>query len=202
MTSLFNGWLDNQNLRGPTKKWVVAFSPRRAWGDGLDKYFELYPEGRLISILRDPLSWFSSAQGRDPNADPAELIELWRKSANEMLRASRGFKEQVRIVRFDDLVLKTKDTMRGLAKFLEITFDPVLAEPTFNGYPVGANSSFAEDRTGVISDPVERYKDVLSEEQIKLVSSKCEKLYEQVVAILPAAAPPRAPRRASRAAPR
>ena len=123
-------------------------------------------------------------------------------AAGEGTKASRRFKERVRIIRFEELVLKTEDAMRGLAEFLEIDFDPVLTEPTFNGYPVGANSSFAEDRTGVISAPVERYKDVLSDEQKKLVGSKCDKLYEQVVASLPGAAPPRAPRRASRGAPR
>jgi len=50
MTSLFNAWLDNQNLRGVEKRWVVAFSPRRAWGDGLDRFESIYPDGRLISI--------------------------------------------------------------------------------------------------------------------------------------------------------
>ena len=86
MTSLFNGWLDNQHLRGREKRWVVAFSPRRAWNERLDKLFELYPDGRLISILRDPLSWYSSAQGRDPGADPEKLVEHWKHSVGEMLR--------------------------------------------------------------------------------------------------------------------
>jgi hypothetical protein len=88
MTSLFNAWLDNQNLRGAEKRWVVAFSPRRAWGDGLETFFRIYPDGRLISILRDPLSWFSSAQGRDPEADVDALLELWKRSAREMLEGA------------------------------------------------------------------------------------------------------------------
>src|SRR5947208_968190 len=36
MTSLFSAGLDNPNLYTGPKRWVVAFSPRRAWGDGLD----------------------------------------------------------------------------------------------------------------------------------------------------------------------
>jgi hypothetical protein len=183
MTSLFNGWLDNQNLRGREKKWVVAFSPRRAWGDGLDKFFDLYPEGRLISILRDPLSWFSSAQGRDPEGDPAAPVEVWRRSASEMLEASRRYEERVRIVRFDKLVLNTEEAMRGLAEFLDIDFDPVLTGPTFNGYPVGPNSSYVEDRTGVVAEPVERYKEVLSEEQQELIRAECGELYREVLAV-------------------
>ncbi|MFL5892582.1 MAG: sulfotransferase family protein [Solirubrobacterales bacterium] len=179
MTSLFNGWLDNQNLRGAEKRWVVAFSPRRAWGDGLDKLFELYPDGRLISILRDPESWFSSAQGRDPEADPEALLELWKRSADEMTEAKERYGELVFVLRFEELVRDTEATMRSLAGFLGIDYDPILATPTFNGYPVGANSSFEVHSTGVLSDPVDRYKEVLSEEQRRWILGECGQLYEK-----------------------
>jgi hypothetical protein len=183
-TSLFNAWLDNQNLRGPEKRWVVAFSPRRAWEDGLDKLFELYPDGRLISILRDPLSWFSSARGRDPEADVGGLLEAWKRSAGEMLEGSRRYEDRVYIVRFDELLLDTPGAMRRLAAFLGIDFDPRLTIPTFNGYPVGANSSYGvKSETGVVAAPVKRYKKVLSEEQQELIRGECEELHQEVLAV-------------------
>ena len=55
-----------------------------------------------------------------------------------MLEAERRYGDRVCIVRFDELVLDTAATMRRLADFLEIEFDPRLTTPTFNGYPVGA----------------------------------------------------------------
>ena len=181
MTSLFNAWIDNQHLLGPDKRWVVAFSPRRAWGDGREKLFELYPDGRLISVLRDPLSWFSSAKERDPKADPEGLLEHWIHSADEMLEAHRRYPERFCVVRFDELVLETEATMRKLAGFLEIDYDPCLAVPTFNGYPVGANSSFEVRETGVVSDPVERYKKVLSAAQRELITERCDQRYREVL---------------------
>ena len=183
MTSLFNGWLDNQNLRGPEKRWVVAFSPRRAWGDGLETFFRIYPDGRLISILRDPLSWYASAQGRDPGADVGALLELWKRSAREMIEAERSYRAQVSLVRFEELLLDTEGTMRRLAAFLEIDFDPLLTVPTFNGYPVGPNSSYETSQTGVMTDPVERYKELLSDEQQELIRSECEDLYQEALAL-------------------
>jgi hypothetical protein len=183
MTSLFNAWLDNESLRGPDKRWVVAFSPRRAWGDGLERFFGLYPDGRLISILRDPFSWFASAQGRDPNADPAVLLDLWKRSAREMLEASRRYAERVTVVRFEELVLETEAAMRHLAAFLEIDFDPRLVAPTFNGYPVGPNSSYEDDRTGVVTEPVDRYKELLSDEQQEHIRGECEGLYQETLAL-------------------
>jgi Sulfotransferase family len=184
MTSLFNAWLDNQNLRGAEKRWVVAFSPRRAWGDGREKLFELYPDGRLISILRDPLSWFTSAQGRDPEADPEPLFELWKRSTQEMVDAKRRYPDLVFILRFDELVRQTDKTMRALAGFLGIDYDPVLTTPTFNGYPVGANSSYEVRTTGVVSDPVERYKEILSEEQRERILGECRELYEEALGLV------------------
>jgi len=184
MTSLFNAWLDNQNLRGPEKRWVAAFSPRRAWGEGREKLFELYPDGRLISILRDPLSWFTSAQGRDPEADPEALLGLWKRSAQEMIEAKDRYGDRVFILRFDELVRQTDKTMRALARFLGIDYDPVLATPTFNGYPVGANSSYEVHTTGVLTDPVERHKELLSDEQRKRILGECDELHKQALKVV------------------
>ncbi len=65
MTSLFNGWLDNQNLRGAEKRWVVAFSPRRAWGE--------WPRQVLRALS-------GRAADLDP-ARPAELVHARRRGA-------------------------------------------------------------------------------------------------------------------------
>lgn len=181
MTSLFNAWLDNQNLRGPEKRWVAAFSPRRAWGEGREKLFELYPDGRLISILRDPLSWYTSEQARIKEPVTVDRVAGWQKSAQQMRRGAETYPRRVFIVRFDELVLDTPGTMSRLADFLDIDFDPILATPTFNRYPVGANSSYGVKRTGVVSDPVERYKRVLPADQQKLIRDECWGLYEEVL---------------------
>jgi hypothetical protein len=184
MTSLFNGWLDNQNLRGADKRWVVAFSPRRAWGERLETLFELYPNGRLISILRDPLSWYTSAEGRSLEPDPERLVELWKRSVLEMMEASRRHRERVSIVRFDALVRDTEATMRHLANFLKIDFDPQLTVPTFNRHPTGPNSSYETRRTGLVTDPLEHYKKHLSKEQKEFVRRECLALYEEALSVL------------------
>jgi hypothetical protein len=73
--------------------------------------------------------------------------------------------------------------MRRLADFLGIDFDERLTVPTFNGYPVGPNSSYEASSTGVLTDPVERYKQLLSEEQQNHITGECEDLYEQALAL-------------------
>jgi hypothetical protein len=186
MTSLFNAWLDNQNLYQPDKRWVVAFAPRLAWEDGRESFFSTYPDGRLVSIIRDPYSWFTSARGRVKEEEiesEERMLSLWRKSAEEMLAAKSSKGDQVFIVGFDELINDTEATMRRLADYLGIDFEPVLTTPTFNLNPVGANSSYGAPGPGVHKDPLTRHEQLLSDEQRAAIDTECRKLYEQVLAV-------------------
>jgi hypothetical protein len=81
--------------------------------------------------------------------------------------------------------------MRGLAAFLQIEYDPVLATPTFNGYPVGANSSYEVRTTGVLTDPLERHKELLSDEQRERILGECEALHKEALGVVDRKAAPR-----------
>ena len=88
LTSLFNAWVNNHALDDAQKRWVVAFAPRLSWGDGLEGFFSAYPDGALISVLRDPYSWFNSSRGRQPGVlNDARSLAWWMEGAREMLRS-------------------------------------------------------------------------------------------------------------------
>jgi hypothetical protein len=106
-----------------------------------------------------------------------------------MLRARSEFGDRVLIVRFEDLLLATGATMRHVADFLEIDFDPQLLRPTFNRYPVGANSSYDVRSTGVVADPIARHETLLSEDERDRIAGACGEVYQQVLT-LSAPAPP------------
>jgi len=187
LTSLFNAWLDNQNLYGDDKRWVVAFAPRLAWGKGGDRFFETYPDGRVISILRDPWSWYTSARGRERaegGLGMDRLLERWKQSVREMLAGKERYGSRLSVVRFEDLVSDTEQTMRALVGYLGIDFDPQLCVPTFNRYPVGANSSYAVRQPGVLTDPLTRHRELLPDEDRALIGDECQELYEQALALV------------------
>jgi hypothetical protein len=83
-----------------------------------------------------------------------------------MLRNKSRHGDRVIVLRFEDLIERTEETMRQLAADIRIPYQPTLVEPTVNGQPLFANSSFAVETTGIIAAPVDRGA-MLSEESAR-----------------------------------
>jgi len=184
MTSYFGAWLNNQNSTGH-KKFITAFTARLSMSkENMESFFEIYSDGRLISLIRDPKNWYPSAIRHKPRIcrDIQEGIDLWRKSAQAMVRNKERYGDRVCIFTFEDLITKTKSVMRYLAEFLEIRFDDILLEPTFNKYPIRANTSFEAEQDGIIESTLNRYK-TLAQEELEFIENMSEELYRQVLSL-------------------
>ena len=117
------------------KKYVTAFTPRLSFKqENMDFFFEVYPDGRLISLIRDPRNWFPSALRHGPKlyGDIKLAILQWNESAQAMLRNKELYGDRIRLLKFEDLVGDTEAVMRYLSKFLDIEFEDILVVPTFN----------------------------------------------------------------------
>jgi len=182
MTSYFGAWLNNQNSSG-NKKFITAFTARLSMSKGnMESFFEIYPDGRLISIIRDPKNWYPSAIRHKPRICRGirDGVDLWKESAQAMLRNKNRYGDRVCILTFEDLITKTKSVMLYLAEFLEVKFDDILLEPTFNKYPIRANTSFAAEKNGIIYSTLQRYK-TLAQEELEFIESTSIELYGQVL---------------------
>ena len=182
MTSYFGAWINNQNRYGQ-KKYVTAFTPRLAMiEDNMESFFEVYPDGRLLSIVRDPKNWYPSAARHRSNVygDIRKSIDLWKTSTKAALRNKEKYRERVCIVRFEDLVSKTESVMSYMADFLGINFDNILLVPTFNKCPIRANTSFNAEQHGIVASTLSRYK-MLSEEELKIIEKMTEDIYSMIL---------------------
>ena len=182
MTSYFGAWINNQNRYGQ-KKYVTAFTPRLAMiEDNMESFFEVYPDGRLLSIVRDPKNWYPSAVRHRSNVygDIRKSIDLWKTSTKAALRNKKKYRERVCIVRFEDLVSKTESVMSYMADFLGINFDNILLVPTFNKCPIRANTSFNAEQHGIVANTLSRYK-MLSEEELKIIEKMTEDIYSMIL---------------------
>jgi hypothetical protein len=171
MTSYFGAWVNNQNYYG-TKRAVTGFTPRLADDErNVERFFAAYPDGRLISILRNPKNWFPSASRhnakikKDKYGEIRRALEQWRTGAQAMARNQARYGERVCVLRFEDLVQNTERVMRRLADFVGIEFDGILLVPTFNRCPIQANTSFDNREEGIIQGTLARHQALTSAER-------------------------------------
>jgi hypothetical protein len=163
MTSYFNAWLDYQGLYGSERKCVAAFVPRMSMReDSVERFFRDYPTGKLVSIVRDPKTWFVSFAKKKPDerVDVADAIPRWKRSAEAALANKKRYGDRVVLLRFESLLRDVEPTMRSLARDLGLAFDECLLTPTFQGMPIRANSTFRVEQHGVLDAPLRRAQDL------------------------------------------
>jgi hypothetical protein len=178
LTSLFNAWLDYQNLYAGPKEWVVAFEPRLAIREtGLDAFFADYSDGLLVTIVREPGAWLASFL-KHVDTEPRLAIRRWIRSAERGLQEHAAHPDRVAVVLFEDLVQHTEVVMRALCERMRIPFSDVLLSPTYNSMPVLSDSSH-QMTTGLDTATVQR-RGTFSPDVIALVDKWATPLYLQV----------------------
>jgi hypothetical protein len=156
MTSYFGAWLSNQNYHSP-KKFVTAYTRKLALiKENMESFFEVYPDGRLISLIRDPQNWLPYARLHWPKRyeDVSKAVNQWNECARAMLWNKEKYRDSVCLLRFEDLLSNTQAVMRYLADFLGIEFDDILLAPTFNKFPIKVDTSFKAEDHGIADSPL------------------------------------------------
>jgi hypothetical protein len=183
-TAYFNAWLDNQNLLGTQKEWLTAFTPRLMQREqSVADFFSDYPDGILVSVIRDPLNWYASARRWSPGEyGPIDLaLGHWEANAQAMLRNHERFPSQVILLTFEKLLQDTAATVRWLAERLGIQEHPALLTPTFNNQPIKANSSYHVPSAGVLREPMDRFRQDLEGHEIAQIERQALPIFEEVV---------------------
>jgi hypothetical protein len=184
-TSYFNAWVDNHNLYTGPKRVVTAFTAGLAAdAANVERFFSTYPDGTLISIVRNPRGWYASARkhkNRFRKVEPA--IARWRQSTEAALAAGERYGDRVLVITYEDLVLDTEATMGRIAARIGIAMLPSLLMPTFNGRPIRANSSQPVPAYGVLPDRTSAFRDTLEPETIELIEERAGDLYERAAAL-------------------
>jgi hypothetical protein len=185
-TSYFNAWLDNHNLYTGPKKVVTGFTPRLAMKESaLEQFFAAYPEGTLISIVRDPRAWYVSASTYKAElyGDVEIALDLWRRSAESAMEAGDRYGERVLVLTYERLLEQPEETMARIAERIGITMSPQLLEPTFNGRAIRANSAYPVERYGILPERAGVYPDSLDPERVERIRELAGDVYERAAAL-------------------
>jgi hypothetical protein len=187
LTAYFNAW--EGGPRPLDRRWVVGFEPAAISNDARMRCFEQnYPDGRVVTVLRDPWSWYASARrwsARFTHADVA--LRYWLRAADASLAYRERHPETTLLVSFKQLVADSHAAVGRICAFLDIPLVDAALRPTVNGLPARANSSFAPVEGDVSEAPATRGEDLSAIDRAR-VDELAEKAWNRVLAVLPEAA--------------
>jgi|GEM_PF-2311265 len=174
--SFFDSW-DGYPETGQ-EKWIGGFTPRLLLNYGsLKRFWNDYPDGVLIAIVRNPFTWFASSRRHDKSYEPIEnAIELWRCSTLSALVQAQVNPTRFHLMTYESLVKNTVLEMRVLAHRLGISFTPTLLEPTFRGMPILPNSSYIVSKYGIHQQSLGT-ANLLSESERSYIKQEAFELY-------------------------
>ena len=169
--SFFYSW--KNYLKTGKEKFYSGFTPRLALiKRSRDLLFNDYPDAKIISIIRDPLSWYSSSSVHNSSHQDIKIaINEWVSSTNIQLECAMNQPDKFHVILFEDLVTKSEVTLRDICSFSKINFDPCLLRPTFNKKPVYPNSSYSNDKKGIQPSMTQR-NNYLEKSQIDFIEHK------------------------------
>jgi tetratricopeptide (TPR) repeat protein len=181
--SYFSSWEDGSPSGRP--RWTIAFCPRLImFEQSVTGFFRDYPDGRIISCVRDPVDWYASSRRHSPEYETVErALPLWTGSVRAGLELARARPGQVELVGYEELVRDVDGQMRRLAERLDIRFDPILTTPTFAGEPVLPNSSFAIAETGVHRRSLDQ-RALLGGEELAAIEAAAAPLFQEALAFM------------------
>jgi hypothetical protein len=191
MTAFFNAWLDYQNLYRSPKLYTTAFTPRvNMYPQHVEQFFRDYPDGHIISVLRDPFSWLASAKKhRRPTPDMKQastmnLMSLWEQSTLCAKRNKSKYGDRYHVVLFSDLVSDPRGLLSALCNVFRLSWSENLLNPTFNGMPISPNTSheLLRESVGIVEAAQDTYAHVLTEEEIVLLRTSYEPVYAECAA--------------------
>jgi hypothetical protein len=156
--------------------YIAGFVPRMAMHpESIALFFTDYPDGRLISILRDPADWFASRRAHTKSGevrygDVKEEMVLWDQMAAQALHYSKEYGDRFLLLSFRDLVSDREGTMRRVCTWAGIDFDPSLLNQTFEGKLIHPNTNF--------HDPPEQLAAAALDRKLRLSADERAHAYE------------------------
>ena len=190
-SSYFGSWLNYTGRTEIEKKYIVGFVPQLMnTSRKVDRFFELYPDGKYIGIIKDPLLWLESAKRHEKynGVSTEQLLRGWRASVDSIIQAKKKYAERTIVISFEDLIARTDLLMNRVAERLEIEPHSILSTPTFNGNKIesssnrdGRVSAGAIDQRAIERD--DKLRHMIDPEELKLSLQSFERAMDLVVKV-------------------
>lgn len=162
------------NLTQLPRKWVEKSTNNI---EDACKLFRLYPRAKFLHIVRHPGAIIAAQKRKQSLKNREYSLARELETIHQSMRYGLSNmpcigNEQYYIVRFEDLVSDAENVMRGVAKFLDISYSEILIQPTVFGKYAGSNTSRFDQpvKSGRV-DPITsgRWKKELSIDEVNFI---------------------------------
>jgi hypothetical protein len=137
----------------------------------IDEILRVFPDARFIYLARNPLDLAASLKRRGEWRRVLRMVWGWNRGTETALQWTTSTPDQVRLVRYEDLVQMPRKTMQEICTFASLSFlEDLLEIPHVNR----SETPYNEDslRSGINASRVHYYADVLSPEEEAVVRSQ------------------------------
>jgi hypothetical protein len=141
--------------------------------EGIPGFLEMFPEGRVVHLYRDPRAVLSSYKHMTYHPEPMYLdavfasLAMFNYISRDEIRADPG----VYLLKYENLVRSPKKVLTDLCSFLRIRFtDKMLEVGNFIdrfGKKFDSNSSFTGPRSNFDTQTIDLWKNKLSKLEIR-----------------------------------
>jgi hypothetical protein len=178
-SAFWTAWADGPSVVDDVR-WLVGFRPGTI-GDAasMQRLHRDYPTGRVVTLVRDPVTWFVSARRhKDRYADIRRAADIWIDHTRAAIALKRARPESVLVGSFEQLVGSTPAFMENLAAWLGIDWDPILLDPTMAGRPMKADSSFEIGEFGVRRETIDRQHELSATDRAWILE-RCGDIHDE-----------------------
>jgi hypothetical protein len=157
-------------------RWVEKTPRTETHLDALD---ELFPDAKMIQMVRDPRAVFASRKKivryeSGHSADAHLLVREWNRCARAIPQLQRD-PARFLIVRYEDLAKNPKPVLETICRFGGFDFNEKMLEPTRGGSEWRGNSAFHKGFDGISTAAIDQWKDRLTQDEIWWVELHCRK---------------------------
>ena len=165
--ALAYGRVTGQSL--PTLRYWVEKTPYNEFY--AEQIFTWWPKGaRCLYVVRDPRDNHVSYRRKHPEWSAEFFATNWNRSVHCALRnQARYGADRYRVVRYEDLVQSSQETLAAITRFLDIDDNPSLTQPTRAGQSWQGNSMFADQFQGISNTPLGRWKGPLNTRETAVI---------------------------------
>lgn len=135
--STFVAWENYQN--SGSNFTYVGYSP--AIGIDSEKMIKDFPNMKIIHIVRNPFSAYANTKKRPFPLDLERYIRTWNIYHHTVLMLEKKYSNNIKIVRFEDIIDTTQETMSEISSFIGIDYSDTMLYPSFNSKDISENIS-------------------------------------------------------------